>query len=139
MYLLDSDYIIYFLKGQKRTVDVIQKLSKAKLYTSIICVGEVLEGLYYSKRKNKKYLEIFENFLKTLIVLDVNKKIIQEFSILRGSLRSKGKLIDNFDLLIAATCLSYNLILATGNKSHFTRIPKLEIFKFDSKSEQKYP
>ena len=61
--------------------------------------------------------------------MDVNKKIIQEFAILRGRLRSKGKLIDNFDLLIAATCLSYNLVLATNNKSHFTRIPKLEIIK----------
>ena len=131
MYLLDSDYIIYFLKGHLQTVDVIQKLSKTKLYTSIICVGEVLEGLYYSKRKNKKYLEIFEDFLKSLIVLDINKKVIQEFAILRGRLRSKGKLIDNFDLLIASTCLAYNLVLVTNNKSHFTRIPKLEIFKPD--------
>jgi predicted nucleic acid-binding protein len=45
----------------------------------------------------------------------------------RAILRKDSRLIDNFDLLIAATCLHYNLTLMTNNISHFDRIEKLKI------------
>lgn len=125
MYLLDSDYIIYFLKGRKEAVELVSKLPKNKIFTSIICVGEVLEGLYYAK--NKKFIKLFERFLKTIKIIDVNRAVIDKFAKLRGKLRQKGRLLDNFDLLIASTCLEYNLTLVSGNKSHFSRIPKLKI------------
>ena len=127
MYLLDSDYLIYILKGKKEAIEVIKSLKNSKIYTSVICVGEVLEGLYYSK--NKKFIKIFEDFLKSLIILDIDRSVIEKFALIRGKLRRQGKLIDNFDLLIAATCLLYNLTLLTANTSHFSRIPKLKIYK----------
>lgn len=127
MYLLDSDYLIYLLKGKKEVIEIIKNLKGSKIYTSIICVGEVLEGLYYSR--NKKFIEVFEDFLKSLIILDINRQVIEKFALIRGKLRKKGKLIDNFDLLIAATCLVHNLILITGNTPHFSRIPALKIYK----------
>ena len=49
------------------------------------------------------------------------------FGKLRASLRRTGELIDNFDLLIAATCLSHGMTLLTGNIRHFKRIPGLNI------------
>lgn len=127
MYLLDSDNLIYILKGKEEIIEIIKNLKNAKIYTSIICVGEVLEGLYCSK--NKKFIKVFEDFLKSLTVLDINRQVIEKFALVRGSLRKEGKLIDNFDLLIAATCLVYNLTLLTGNTVHFPRIPKLKIYR----------
>lgn len=41
-------------------------------------------------------------------------------------LRSDGNLIDDADLLIAATALRHDAILVTNNTSHFERVPDLQ-------------
>jgi tRNA(fMet)-specific endonuclease VapC len=46
---------------------------------------------------------------------------------IKTRLRQKGTLIEDFDLLIAATALNNNLVLVTNNVDHFTRIEKLQI------------
>lgn len=122
-YLIDSDYLIFFLNGREKAVSVLAKLKKKERFTSVICFGEVLEGI-----ENKKIEIKFQKFFKTLSIINVDKEIMETFSDLRRYLRRKGNLIDNFDLVIAATCLTYNLVLITGNLSHFERIPKLKIY-----------
>ncbi len=125
MYLVDSDALINFLKGEKEAVKTIRKLQNQPLYISIISVGEILEGLF--ETKNKKKLTSFKELLKTVTIINVDLPIIEKFAFIRKSLRQKGLLIDNFDLLIASTCLTHDLILITMNVSHFKRIPGLKI------------
>ena len=124
MHLLDSDYFIYFLKGKKIIKTTLEKIQDKKVFTSIICVAEVLEGLTTTQEKEKflKTLNIFQ-------VIDINYPIVEVFARIRKYLRRKGRLIDNFDLLIASTCLANNLTLVTGNISHFKRIPGLKIYR----------
>ena len=52
-----------------------------------------------------------------------------KFAKLRAGLRKEGNLIDNMDLLIAATCLVNKLTLITGNVKHFQRVPGLKILR----------
>ncbi len=47
---------------------------------------------------------------------------------LRGTLRKKGSLIGDFDLLIASTALYRQIPLCTNNRKHYERIEGLEIF-----------
>ena len=44
-----------------------------------------------------------------------------------ADLRKKGELIEDIDILIAGIAISNNLVLVTKNKSHFSRIKKLNI------------
>ena len=125
MYLVDSDVLINFLKGEEKAVKTIKKLQNRPFYLSIISVGEILEGLL--ETKNKKRLTSFKELLQTVIVINIDFLIIEKFSLIRKSLRQKGLLIDNFDLLIASTCLVHNLVIVTGNISHFKRIPGLKM------------
>lgn len=125
MYLVDSDILINFLKGKKKEVDIIKKLQNKSFYISVISVGEILEGLLGTK--NNKRLTSFKELLKAFTILNVDLPIIKKFAELRKLLRQKGSLIDNFDLLIASSCLTHNLTLLTGNLSHFKRIPGLKI------------
>jgi predicted nucleic acid-binding protein len=60
-------------------------------------------------------------------ILGINDEIAKIFGKQRAILRKDGRLIDNFDLLIAAACLHYNLTLMTNNISHFDRIEKSKI------------
>lgn len=125
MYLVDSDVLINFLKGKEQAVKTIKKLQNELLHISIISVGEILEGLF--EAKDKKKLILFKELLKTVTIVNVDLPIIERFALIRKSLRWKGLLIDNFDLLIAASCLTHGLILITGNIIHFKRIPGLKI------------
>ena len=129
MYLIDSDYLINFLNGKKEAVEVVSELKTHEIFTSVICVGEVLEGLEASGNEEKR--ESFERFLDAMQVVEVNREVIEVFAAIRGKLRKKGKLIDNFDLLIAATCLAYDLTLITGNLGHFKRTPELKMLKMN--------
>jgi predicted nucleic acid-binding protein len=49
------------------------------------------------------------------------------FSDLKAKYRKVGITIDDFDLLIAATALTYNQIVVTNNVKHFSRIEELKI------------
>lgn len=126
MYLLDSDYIINFLHGEKHAIEMMDRFQQQALFTSIICVGEILEGLYLGKHKKK--ISQFEDFLKNITIIEIDRKIVEQFARIRASLRKEGKLIDNLDLLIASSCLAYDLILVTHNIVHFQRISKLKIY-----------
>ena len=123
MYLIDSDILINYLKNRKEAVVILNKMGDEEVGTSVICIAEVLEGL--SDRRRVEFME----FLKTIRIYDVDLRIVGLFAVIRKGLRQVGKLIDNMDIMIAATCMAYDLILVTGNKKHFERIKGLEILK----------
>jgi predicted nucleic acid-binding protein len=45
----------------------------------------------------------------------------------KKELRKQGKIIGDFDLLIASTCLYHNLILLTNNWKHYEVVEELKI------------
>ena len=44
-----------------------------------------------------------------------------------GELRKQGLMIDDFDILIGATALKYDMILVTENIKHLSRVPGIII------------
>jgi len=125
MYLLDSDYLIYFLNGKKDIVNTISSLADHGLSTSIINIAEVLEGLHVTA--DTKKAGAFKDFVRTIEILYVTDEVAETFAKIRADLRRHGNLIDNLDLFIAATCITNNHTLVTGNKVHFERVPGLQI------------
>jgi len=124
-YLVDSDQIIWYLKGKPEVVKKLQNL-QGELAVSVISIGEVAEGILGEKFEEKR-MDGLKNFLAGTKILEINQEIAYQFARARASLRKKSKLIDNFDLLIAATCLSYGLILITENKKDFAQIEGLKM------------
>jgi predicted nucleic acid-binding protein len=45
-------------------------------------------------------------------------------------LRRRGQLISDFDPLLGATALHYDLVVLTYNKKHFEYIPDIDIYPF---------
>lgn len=119
-YLVDSDYLINSLKG--KSLIPVNKFS-----LSVISVAEIEEGLLGIKRT--KRLSAFRKTIEKIKIIQVTIDIAQNFSRIRKNLRKRGLLIDNMDLLIAATALEHNLILITNNTKHFSKIPELKIYK----------
>jgi len=125
-YLIDTDWVIDFLKGKRGIVDRLSSLVDRGLAISIISLAELYEGVYASDNPERT-VKGWHDFLAGVAVLGIDDEIAKIFGKQRTIWRKERRLIDNFDLLIAATCLHYELTLLTNNVSHFERIKGLKI------------
>ncbi|MBI5584354.1 MAG: type II toxin-antitoxin system VapC family toxin [Deltaproteobacteria bacterium] len=126
MYLLDTDTVIFSLKGHPVLMENLRRHLNDPLQISIVTCLELYYGAYKSKRitgnlaKVKKIEETFE-------VIPVGTETAEIFGRLKAQLETKGTRLDDFDLLIAACALTHNLILVTNNEAHFHRIEGLKL------------
>jgi predicted nucleic acid-binding protein len=127
-YLVDTDWVIDYLKGKPSAVEALTRLSEDGLAISLITYGEIYEGIYFSRNPQASE-KGFLQFLRGVRVLPLNKLILKRFARLRGELRRTGNLIGDPDLLIAATTLQYNLVLLSRNRSDFQRISELRLWE----------
>jgi tRNA(fMet)-specific endonuclease VapC len=102
------------------------KNEKIPKYISIITYGELLYGAKKSIQVEKNLAKIYR--LKSLFpIIPVDLPVIEIFSDLKAKYEKKGIVIDDFDLLLAATALTYNQVLVTNNVKHFGKIRELHI------------
>jgi tRNA(fMet)-specific endonuclease VapC len=132
-YLVDSDYVVDYLKGRSPATHLLDRLFTKGLAISIITFAEVYEGIYYGYQP-KHYAAVFRRFLQGVSVIGISRPVARQFAIIRGQLRKtpQGKNLvnpkDNYDLFIAATALHHNLTLITRNTKDYERIPDLKFY-----------
>ena len=120
-YLLDSDIIIWHLRGRKEITEMLKDLQKSGLPgCSAISVMEVQLGI---KTKGEEWKT--SGFLESLKVFDVNMNIAKIAARLIREYKAKGVTIDIPNSIIAGTCILHDLILVTYNKRHYP-IPELK-------------
>ncbi|UTC62484.1 type II toxin-antitoxin system VapC family toxin [Treponema sp. OMZ 787] len=127
MYLLDTNICI-FLKN-KKSPNVLQKIKENKhlgIYISSITVAELQFGVYNSKYVEKNKISLIK-FLTPFSILNFDDRDAQEFGKIRTSLKTEGKIIGAYDMLIAAQAIAKNLILVTNNTKEFCRIKNLNL------------
>lgn len=126
MYLIDTDIIIYSLKGHSKVVEQFELRAAAPKALSVITYGE----LYYGAMKSSRVEENLARVRRTaelFPVIDANRSIMEVFGSLKAQVEKSGKRIDDFDLIVAATSLTLNYCLVTNNQKHFENIPGLSI------------
>ena len=121
MYLLDTDIIIYNLKGHP----IVQE-NLRQHYNDSFCLSAIsLMELYYGACKSEKVesnLAKVKTIETSLAIVRAGEEVVELFGMLKAQLEAKGQRVDDFDLVIASTALSHNLILVTNNTRHFQRI-----------------
>jgi tRNA(fMet)-specific endonuclease VapC len=126
-YLLDTSIIIDYLRGKEKTVTCIDDLT-GRITTSYMCLAELYEGAYRS-HNTKKIISSIETFAAGLHrVYGLTQPIVEQFGKVRAELKTHGEVIEDIDIIIAATCIVHNLILVTNNIKHFNRIKGLHIY-----------
>ena len=125
-YLIDSDRVAEYLKGIPRIVALMAPLLASGAGISIITYAEVYEGLYYG-RDPQRQERAFTDLLQALTVIGLDAAVARRFAMVRGDLRRQGQLIPDADIWIGVTAVEYRLMLVTGNRRHFERIPGLKI------------
>lgn len=124
-YLLDTNICIALLRGNKDIAQKLISIGEGNCFLSVITLYELTFGAYYSKHEEQEVpkVKLFTERFPIVSLLDS----ADEYAITKTRLRSLGILIDEFDLLIAATALSGDYVLVTDNVKHFQRITDLKI------------
>jgi tRNA(fMet)-specific endonuclease VapC len=125
-FLVDTDWVIQYLKGYPAFVARLGDLQPQGLALSIISLAELYEGVFYSRDPEGDGQDLAD-FLRGVTVLGIDRDIAERFGRERGRLRKAGMLIADFDLLIGATAVHNNLTLLTNNRNHFERIDGLRM------------
>ena len=126
-YLIDTDWVIDHLKGEERVVKQLEELASEGVAISVISLAEIYEGVYHSRDPAKSQRLLDEFLAPDLDVIIVDQEICKGFGKERGKLRKLKKTISDFDLLIASTCLHYDLTLLTNNRRHYEMVEGLKI------------
>lgn len=124
-FLLDTNICIYFIKGQFDLYRKIKAVGEESCLLSEVTIAELKYGVENSvqKEKNRKNMEAFIakfDILPIFPVLDIYAKE-------KARLKTKGRMLDDFDLLIGTTAIFNNLTLVTKNISDFDRLDGIVI------------
>lgn len=120
--LIDTDILSYILKQQAPAYQVSQEYLKKHGEFTISCLTyyECLRG--YTAIGATKRLQDFRGFLILTDVVYLERTIFDTASDIYGELKKHGTLPDDFDILIGATAIVYDLILVTNNERHYQPI-----------------
>lgn len=124
-YLLDTNVCIALLRGNRDIAKKLISIGEGNCFLSVITLYELTFGAYYSKHEEQEIPKV-KQFVERFPIVSLLYSA-EKYAIIKTQLRSSGMLIDEFDLLIAATALSHDYILVTDNVKHFLRITDLKI------------
>jgi len=126
MYLLDTDTIIYSLKGHAAVEKNLAAHMEEPMSICVISLMELYYGAYKSQKKagNLSKIKIIE---KSFEIIPAGSESVEIFGMLKSDLERHGNPLDDFDLIIAACAMTHNLTLVTNNYKHFERIDGLKL------------
>lgn len=114
MYLLDTDILIWILRGKQEIINKISSLKdKSLLCISVISVAEIYKNIFPSE------LTVTEDFLQQHIIFEVDQKIAKLAGLYWQQYSKKLKNLTLTDCLIAATANINDATLVSLNTKHF--------------------
>ena len=120
-YLLDSSVLVLSLK--KDTTIRERLAGTTTFYTSVVALGEIYYGAEHSTHFEKNLAEVNE-LANSMRVLITDSETARIYGRLKHEQRTKGLMLPDNDLWIAATAMQYGLTLAARDL-HFTWIAGL--------------
>ena len=126
MYLLDTDTLVFFLRGRQSVLDKFAAHLQSPRAMSVISYGELLFGALKSARPVENSAKV-RHLGSLMPVVEVSTPVVETFAVLKADREKQGNKIDEFDLLIAATTIFLSYTLVTNNERHFCSIPGLKI------------
>ncbi len=123
-YLLDTCVISELVKTKpnKKVIAWVGSCHEETFFLSTLTIGEIQKGITKlpdSKRKEKLQLWI-DSELKDRFagrILDINTDVAKKWGEIQGQAEKQGKIMPAIDSLIAATGITYGLVVVTRNFS----------------------
>ncbi len=124
--MLDTNICIYIRR--KRPEQVLKRFRRLRLGEAVISVityGELIYGVEKSQYREKALADLRE-LVRLLPAVALPEHAADSYGTLRANLSSRGEIIGNNDLWIAAHAIASGLILVTNNEKEFRRLPSLK-------------
>lgn len=124
MFVLDTNTLIYFFKGQGRVAENLLQQSPQEIGVPTVVLYELQVGIGKSTSPEKRVGQLNE-LISVVNLLPFAQAEAQMAAYIRVALEKNGEPIGPYDILIAATALANNDILVTHNTSEFSRVENL--------------
>lgn len=114
MYLLDTDVLIWILRGRDEIIDRVSQLKeKSPVCISVISIAEIYQNIFPSE------LTTTEEFLNLHNIFEVDAKIAKIAGLYFQQFHKQLNSLSLADCLIAATVNAHDVTLVTLNTKHF--------------------
>ncbi|NBB79427.1 MAG: PIN domain-containing protein [Verrucomicrobia bacterium] len=125
-YLLDTSVCSQPIK-KRPVLKVLQRWDAQcldALATSAACLAEIEWGLH-KLGSERRWLGYRRDILPSVRALPVDSMVWSKWAVLKARQDALGLRVDDIDLVIAATAVNHDLIVATLNVRHFAQIEGL--------------
>ena len=119
-YLLDTSVLVLMIKQDMAISQRLVGGVGAAFYMSTIALGELYYGAENSIHVEKSRVDV-DTLARTMTVLATDHATARKYGLLKHEQRTKGLMLPENDLWIAATALQYGLTLAARDQ-HFAWI-----------------
>jgi tRNA(fMet)-specific endonuclease VapC len=127
MYLLDTNIISYWMRGDLKLIQKLKSCSPAELSISTITLAEIYYGIEKSPVKKKERRLKIDRIKSQLELYPFNEAAAVKYGSIRASLEKQGQPISERDFQIAAIAMANKLCVVTHNTKEFNRISKLKV------------
>ena len=128
-YVLDTTAFSAFMRRDSALLTLIKGYRPNDIVTVPPVIAEIQYGIKRLRNASKKVLLLKaerDRLLSIVTVLPWLAEASKKFGEIKANLEGKGKLIDDFDIAIAAIAISHKCGVLTANLRHFERIRDLE-------------
>lgn len=128
--IIDTDILSRYLRGNNVVKERFDNYLECyySLNISVLTYYEIISGLKH--RDARKQLDFFLNFCEYATIIPITEGSARRSAEIYASLRGRGEIIDDVDILIAGICLEEGYALVTNNTKHFSRIEELKILNW---------
>lgn len=126
MYLLDTNIISYWMRGDESVIGRIKRYAPLDLALSTVTLAEILYGIEKSPMKRKERRFKIKQISSLLGLYSFDEAAAEEYALIRVQLEREGRVISERDIQIASIAVAHKLTVVTHNIKEFRRIGKLK-------------
>lgn len=126
-YLLDTNVVSDFARGEAAVVERLQREEPANLALSVISELEIEYGLQRAPHIAARVADVMRQILGAVALISFEHEDARLAAVVRNQLAAAGTPIGPYDLLLAATALRRGLVFVTHNTREFERVPGLNL------------
>jgi tRNA(fMet)-specific endonuclease VapC len=126
MYILDTNTLIYYFKGQGQVAQNLASVLPEEIIVSTIVLFELQVGIEKSVAPTKRIQQL-QQILSQVNLVRFDRDAAVAAATIRAQLEKQGTPIGPMDVLIAGTALALKATLVTHNVKEFSRVPGITI------------
>lgn len=126
MWLLDTNTLIYFFKGQGRVAERLLEHPPGNIVIPTLVLYELRTGIAKSTQPQKRRRQL-QDLSEVVQLLDFDDDCAKASAEIRARLEKSGQPIGPIDTLIAGSALAYQHTLVTHNQQEFKRVKGLKL------------